>query len=427
MDWDALRDKAIRLSKQGFSVRKIAKQVGVSWALVQRWVREERGYSIQERERDTLLHSRVKHFLGNPQAVLAEAPGFLRSKRFQRDLLRHIMMLTNANPAEGLELTAPVVQLFETQTERGSPQKRVAARCNLVQAMGIAAAAYRAMGKLGKASRILDRAWELAGDCEECEADLERRDSYLLCSKGRFDEALDSANSALGKYKKLGGPGHDLAGDGVADTLIARGVVSYYSGNVHKSLEDIRLVLDLVPKPGSPPDLYGVALYLLAAYLQGVGGRQKLQEAKEAIRRGLHSLESMGYDQSIFTAKSHWVYGMLEAELGNREYAEFHFMSAHDELMSLHLAQEVSVLATDRARFGLPDPRKVQAAVVATMEWSEDHGKRVIPAWFSRRSVVVLRTLFQTAQQKSADFEAAIATARSALDGDRILPCLLSC
>lgn len=406
------------MGADGLSTRAIARRVGVARSTVATWLKEDRGYSVREREADRKRGERVTAFLADPPGVMANDAAFLRSRTFAWDLLRHCMVETNADKLRGLDLTEPTIGLFQWQMGRGSIQRKRSAQCNLVQALGIRVAALRGLDRLAEARKLFERARELGEKCPACLADLDRRDAVIKRTLELYDEALATVDRAFARYQRLGHHGHDLYGNGIADCLQTRAAIHAYHGRPDLALADAEGALALID-PDRTLDFYGILLVRFGYYLLATGDHTRLLEARRCVDAAMGRLSDIC---SVQRAKTFWIQGLIEARLGHEDRAELLFMEAHEDLKELRLPRELGVLTTDRAKLGLPDRKKVLVALNDVRVFHAQRGM-VVPSWMAE-AVDALRSIWKAARTGSEDLASVIRLARDQLEGDLVMPAL---
>jgi len=237
--------------------------------------------------------------------------------------LREADSIVYSNPADG---EAFLADLRERMWRFGS--------CERVQVLGIDAARCRALGKHADAETLLDQARELAVTCrlqhedaKPCLLDVDRRHSILLTTQGRHEDALAEAQSTLDGYRKLGGPGHDLHGQGMAKALFARAFVRFHMGAAAGASADFAECLAMVPP--DVDDLHESIRHNLAwsLFRTDAAGKKEADKLLSKVRRSF-SHRPMSVPRAHFD----WLDSMLTWEVRRR--------NRHRARNKLHETQE---------------------------------------------------------------------------------------
>jgi len=237
--------------------------------------------------------------------------------------LRKVASIVYSNPADG---EARLADLRESVWRFGS--------CERVQVFGIDAARCRALGKLADAESLLDQARELAVSCRlqhddanPCLLDVDRRHSILLTTQGRLEEALTKADSTLDGYRLLGGPGHDLHGQGLASALFARAFARFHMGDAAGASAEFAECLAMVPP--DVEDLHESIRHNLAWSLlkTDAAGKKQADKLLPKVRRSF-SHRPMTVQRAHFD----WLDSMLGWEVRRR--------NRHRARNKLHETQE---------------------------------------------------------------------------------------
>ena len=197
--------------------------------------------------------------------------------------LRKAASIVYSNPAAG---EASLAELRARMWRFGS--------CERVQVLGIDAARCRALGKHGDAETLLEQARELAASCRvqhddanPCLLDVDRRRSILLTTQGRREVALAEAQATLDGYRKLGGPGHDLHGQGAANALFARAFARFHMRDAAGASADFAKCLAMVPP--DVEDLHDSIRHNLAWSLFRTDAAGKKEADSSCRRSGVRS------------------------------------------------------------------------------------------------------------------------------------------
>jgi hypothetical protein len=237
--------------------------------------------------------------------------------------LRKAASIVYSNPAAG---EASLAELRARMWRFGS--------CERVQVLGIDAARCRALGKHGDAETLLEQARELAASCRvqhddanPCLLDVDRRRSILLTTQGRREVALAEAQATLDGYRKLGGPGHDLHGQGAANALFARAFARFHMRDAAGASADFAKCLAMVPP--DVEDLHDSIRHNLAwsLFRTDAAGKKEADKLLPKVRRSV-SHRPMSVQRAHFD----WLDSMLTWEVRRR--------NRHRALKKLHRTQE---------------------------------------------------------------------------------------
>lgn len=227
--------------------------------------------------------------------------------------------------------------------------------CEMAQALGISAQAYRMLKDYPAAGEALRRAWDNAGHCEIATLDLHRREVLLAYFTGRKDDAFRHANAAIDGYRGLGGPGHDLDGEGLAKSYLFRGQLWGHEKNFGRAAADQSLALSLIPPHKV---VYGYAVFDLAATLAHLGREERLQAfqyvlvARNSFRRR---------SASVQRARLDWLEGLLRWDLDYppRPRAKFLLERAQADFIDASMPYETAAVTADLLRLTFPDRYKI--------------------------------------------------------------------
>jgi len=233
----------------------------------------------QFKKRIRLFEERPSYGLGVRQ--------FLRDPSFPPAWLDHVEDVISFDPARGLPLARTAVRLT----------RRIGSSCLRARAIAGYAAAQRALGRFVAAERVLQFAFTLASDCEDCLALLYRQLAYLRSAQQSYPEALHLADMGISAARND------------PRALLCRGIISYYSGR--SAVEDLHRVIE-ISSPGTR--FYQSALHLLPAAL----GRdpERLGEAEELLPRVEEQLKG-ARDLPIPRVKLEWLKGSIYAAKAN--------------------------------------------------------------------------------------------------------------
>lgn len=233
--------------------------------------------------------------------------------------------------------------------------------CERAQAWGIASLALRMLGDISGAESALEEASEIAGDCDLAALDNHRRTVLVRFAAHRIDEAYSHADSAVAGYRALGGPGHDLWGEGLARSLRIRGHLRYHCGAYHRALPDLGEALSITP-PTS--ELFLDATFDLSATLAQVGEEEQrcaydyVTSARQSFRRRPKSPQRARLD---------WLEGSLRWRLReDRERGKWLLKRAQKDFIGFSMPYEVSGVTADLLRTLFPHRNNLR---VFLAEW----------------------------------------------------------
>lgn len=268
---------------------------------------------------------RLEKFLADPEGEYA-AP-YTSSKSFGWELLFYCKNWVNRDPRAGRGAARKAHDFFFrfAQDAKRVPERRALARCQRYQALGILAAADRALGKAKRAENQL-RLLLAEVECPACQADLHRRLAIVLRYQMRFAEALTEMESAMELYHRLGHAGHDLDQNGYAACLYGRATIHYYRGDEHSGARDGAMAFQLID-PEISPVLHRVTQSVVAASLLKIVRHSAALGIKcpsgllvKLDRQLADALE--GLKPSVEWGKLIWLRGMIAALRGHLSLAE---------------------------------------------------------------------------------------------------------
>lgn len=185
--------------------------------------------------------------------------------------------------------------------------------CETVQADGLEAYRLRRLGHLEAARDLLEQAWRLGGSCpleregvNPCLLDVGRRLAVVLTALGLYPKALATVEESLGGYERLGDPGHDLDGDGIANCLSVRGKIQGFMGDPAGAARDFAACLERLPT-GS--NVFEQTRRDLAVALSHTGDEGK-EEAYKYLQK--HRLVYRRRPLTPDRAQFDWLDGQLE-------------------------------------------------------------------------------------------------------------------
>lgn len=236
-------------------------------------------------------------------------------------------------------------------------------KCEIVQALGTEAYLYRLKGRLDKAEATLAKALETAGTCRQCQLDLLRRRAELRGSQGRYSEGHDDADAAVRGYRDLGGPGHDLHGEGEANSLSVRGMHRYDLGDLHGSIADFGRVLQILA-PRRTPDLFAYGVMNLAIPLRKSGpeGREQALQLIVVVRQKFRGV----LNGTLPRAKLDWLEGSLKLSLKCRFRCRWVrlLQRAMEDFARMGMDAEAMAVMADLALVKYPNRDEIKALFV---------------------------------------------------------------
>lgn len=275
---------------------------------------------------------------------LLKRPAKGEDARFWADLIE-LKDAINSNPAPS---RATLEALEERARKLGS--------CELVQVAGLRSYRHRLLGELDAAQQALHDAWLLAPNCRDahedpnlnpCVLDLYRRQGKLDGAFGRLEEGLIKVEAAIDGYRRFGGTGHDLDGDGVASSVYARAEIRFELGDFTAAAADFCNCLDLFPNAGK---VWSRVQQDLAAALSHTD-REGRKRAYALLRGQRLSMRSRGHcvEKGAFL----WINGQLAFSLGERNALK-KLCDALDCFASLGMPHHYIGVAHDIARSKFP-------------------------------------------------------------------------
>jgi hypothetical protein len=186
-------------------------------------------------------------------------------------------------------------------------------RCQVVQVLGLSARRLTLIGDLAAARETLGRARAEAGDCQACILDTLRREALLLLHLGDKAGALTKSQGAMDGYEALGGPGHDLNGDGWASSLIARAQIRFELGDRAGAAADFAIALEHFPRPSK---IWRVTHQNLSHTLTLSGPVERSLASKDLVSLRLRMRKGVTVERAGFL----WMDGQLVISIGERRY-----------------------------------------------------------------------------------------------------------
>jgi len=222
----------------------------------------------------------------------------------------------------------------------------------------------RSLGDLGGAEELLAAAYDLAPQCRlasssalhlnPCLLDLDRRSATLEAARGRPENGLRLAQSALDGYEALGNPGHDLNGSGVASAHFTRAEIRYELRDFGGAAADFATCVDTFPRKSK---VWQRAHHNLALALSQTGelGRRQAYGLMRHQRLATRT-KAASYDRAAFW----WLKGQLTICYGNRTHGLAKLRDALDDFAALGLPDPFTALARDIAWIHYPRVEKIR-------------------------------------------------------------------
>lgn len=316
------------------------------------------------------------------------------------------MEVTGSDPEAGLELGRKLTS-------------SLVAPCELAQAWGIQAQAHRMLGQYTAAEKCLEEAGEVAGGCELAMADLLRRRGLVRYFGGRRREGLADADEAVALYRRLGSPGHDLDGEGLAKSLMARGKVRWHEGDFRGAIVDFGEAVSLIP-PRKVVFVYAVAN--LAVALKDGGPEERLM-AMDLLAPARHAFRVFP-NGSLQRSKLDWVEGMLRWDLrrGKRAYARKLLLRAREYFIDKKMPFETAAVTADLFRMAFPDRSRL---LELSEEWRPAFRRLVRAPDLRRAFGEVDRAAQAYGWDAERRLDRVISELRAACEAPGVIPCLL--
>lgn len=363
---------------------------------------------MQDTEKEMEISELARLLLEDPRTVRDWTP---TPEEFKA-VLQHCLAEVDSNPEQGEALAQAIL--------RPAPD-----RCLTTQAWGLVAQGQRAQGKAPRALVTIHQVHQVLGDlCTKCDADLDRREAYILRDLRLFSRALSVANDAIAKYRGLEGPGHDLHGNGLASTYVARATIYDESGHPEKAVEDASRALSLIC-PKTSPKLYRVAIFNLATYLYETGERSDLELADEYVSKARKLFKGV-QKPSQERAKLGWLTCMIRYRLGKTRPARLLkiLRRCQRDFITVNMPQETLAVAADSARIAYPNLAEMRDAIIGLQEdlnsFRMNIPKELRPTAARFKGIVTSQTWIP-----QDDLQTIIKDLRNAC-GPKMLPCLVT-
>ncbi len=257
----------------------------------------------------------------------------------------------DANPEHGIRLARKLTRLALGPCER-------------VQVFGLIAFAHGMRRDFPSAEHAMSIAWATAHEtgCRPCFAVLHRATACNLLREERHDEALREVELAIEAYKEIGGPGHDLYGAGLAQSLNNRGQILALMGKEVRALSDFRDALSLLT--AKDPFLKH-ALFDYAVCLKQCGPAY-YEEALQVLGQVRGSFKGPRR-RSVPRARLDWLEGGLWLEIGTdrRARALERLDRAHEDFSKMGMEFEATAVLADHALVLMPERTEIQLLIAA--------------------------------------------------------------
>jgi tetratricopeptide (TPR) repeat protein len=302
--------------------------------------------------------------------------------------------------------------------------------CEAVQADGLEAYRLRLLEHLEAARELLEQAWRLGGACaleregvNPCRLDVGRRLAVALTALGQYPKALATVEESLGGYQRLGGPGHDLDGDGIANCLSVRAQIRSFMGDPAGAAGDFAVCLDRRPT-GS--NLFDQTRRDLAWALFETGDEGK-EDAYKYLQK--HRLAYRRRELTPDRAQFDWLDGELEfsrkGRVGRnrRKRGEKKMMRAIEGFAEAGLPAEFEAAASDL----LKALRHDRTALLEHLETLHPMAMRLIksPEQLRRFQLILNECQGTPSPSTWSRIERAIGELREAAGGTHLPPCLI--
>lgn len=313
-----------------------------------------------------LLRARHKTSKSAIRAILREPEARLLYKKFLRKIENRI----ESRPTDGKILAPLSVRLAFALDEP----------CLKTWALGTLMSTHILLGRYGAARRTAALISSFLGDCNECRADLHRRQAHLLLVESRFDEALAETDRAFELYA------HVDSDSGRGKVHFLRGMVYLHAENNSLARQNLDLALAML-SPTEWPQYHAAALHSLTLILS----RGSDDDARQALAN-LAEVKELYKGKRGLTAeraKLRWVEGLLCARIGWEARATDHLERARNNLIKLEMPQEVAAITADLALLAHPVRNDVRAVVrdIARLDLDFGHLKKSLAAlWESTRT-----------------------------------------
>jgi tetratricopeptide (TPR) repeat protein len=270
---------------------------------------------------------------------------------------------------------------------------------------------------LEKAQAALDS----SAGCIQCEADQLRRLAYVYVWSKRWADADSSLQGATRRYRLLGNSGHDLLGNGIANCLLLKCILRYFTASPEAGAVEARRGLKVLTGNESPI-LFGSLIAALAKCLQPSKNPREVQESQELLDWCFDNFK-FAEVRSVARAMLFWLRGNLAAVMGRIDDAIQDLTLALDDARALELEKDAASILADLGALN-PDPREIRGYIEDFCDWN-DAGDLVVPSWFSNLDAEI-RAVYDIAlkSRKQIDVSTFVAL-REAAGGESRMPAFI--
>jgi tetratricopeptide (TPR) repeat protein len=302
--------------------------------------------------------------------------------------------------------------------------------CEAVQATGLEAYRLRRLGRNEAARGLLEQAWRLGASCpldreglNPCRLDVGWRLAVVLTALGLYPKALATVEESLEGYRRLGGPGHDLDGDGIAKCLSVRAKIRSFMGDHAGAAGDFAACLERLPTGSS---FFDQTQRDLAWALFQTGDEGK-EDAYKYLQK--HRLAYRRRELTPDRAQFDWLDGQLEfsrkGRVGRnrRKRGEKKMMRAIEGFAEAGLPAEFEAAASDLLRALRHD----RTALLEHLETLHPMAMRLIksPEQLRRFQLILNECQGTPSPSTWSRIERAIGELREAAGGTHLPPCLI--
>lgn len=421
-----LRERAVKLERQGAKVREIARDVGRSRRTVAGWLSDARGprkpirgaaiegleegrsfeaiaeelnttvgyvskieLSIRghkKRKRRT-AEEMVDEYLADPAAQ--KRARFTEYDSFNRALVLRCNTRLDKDPRGSKEIFSLTIEQLEglltirkarhikpgdVKAERRMRAALRGTKCNLIQARAICASRERVLERPSEGLLALERLLAACDDCDFCLAEVSRRLSLVLRDLNRYRDALERLDVAKSVYSEAGGSGHDPRRNGPASCALAETTICFETGDYAGAAAMARHAIGSLVAPGAEP-LFSKFLVNLAIAL--FHSRDPAEMGKGKAMGG-DLLRRFEMEPSLPRAKTFWFLGKISEVDGDAQGAKRRYRSALRDLEGLDVPEGVVAIGVDIERLA-PSPGSFRAWIMGFLRRHPDTGELYLP------------------------------------------------